>query len=239
MDIDRYSPKLSQFESRTKDDMAWRLEKKEARVWQEVDTYHLKDWYESTITDIKLHDLPGRPGVPHVKIGFRVYRENARNYSLDQYGKYSGYGSQYDKWYPLFSPNIQPYLSRSAGRRSKQYDLQDEFDAVVEPQEGHSQVYIIPRVQYCTSRLFCDLLNNFGNENGFEMILDVLENGESGPDLTLPTLAYLTTLISMPGKMWNLEYIKVFGPRVIKAAKKQFLDSADKSIRGIDPGIIS
>ena len=57
--------------------------------------------------------------------------------------------------------------------------------------------------------------------------------------MTLSTLAYITTLISMPHKLWNIEIIKQYGPRVIKAAKKQFLESADKSIRGIEPGIIS
>ena len=79
---------------------------------------------------------------------------------------------------------------------------------------------MIPRVHFCFSKLFVKLINDFGNEGGFDLLLDVLENGKGGENLTLSTLAYITTLISMPHKLWNLEIIKQYGPRVIKAAKK-------------------
>ena len=54
----------------------------------------------------------------------------------------------------------------------------DEFDGVIEPMvESHKVNYMIPRVYFCQSKLFLKLINDFGNEGGFDMLLDVLENG--------------------------------------------------------------
>ena len=239
---DRYSPKIAQLGTKTDADYEWRQKAIwDSPHWTEVDTYYNREWYETTIIDKTFHELKGSGRtIQLVKVAFRVYREDRRSYSVDQHGKYDGFAAQYDQWMPLFGPRIQPYGSRTINsRKRKEVDLMEEYDDVIEPAEGHSRNYVVPRVNACTSKIFVKYLNDFGNAGGFALILDALENGEVSADFNLPTIAYLTTLISMPHKLWAKGYVAEFGPRVIKASKKLFLDSADKSLRGIDPGIIA
>ena len=66
----------------------------------------------------------------YVKIGYRVYRENSRQYFMDEYGKYEGYGSNNDQWIPLFSPRIKPFGSKT-GKRKRDIDLMEEYDSFV------------------------------------------------------------------------------------------------------------
>ena len=47
-------------------------------------------------------------------------------------------------------------------------------------------------------------MDKFGNEGGFEVLLDTLENKDFGENnLTLTTCGYMITLISMPAKLWH------------------------------------
>ena len=39
------------------------------------------------------------------------------------------------------------------------------------------RVYAVPRILKCISSAYLHQMNLFGNEGGFEMVLDVLENG--------------------------------------------------------------
>ena len=94
LSIDQKSIRLAEPGHKTSADYAWRQEVWESESFYEVDTMFNKEWYESTIIDKRLHEqkASGRK-VMYVKIGYRVYRENPRQYYVDEYGKYEGYGS--------------------------------------------------------------------------------------------------------------------------------------------------
>lgn len=57
-------------------------------------------------------------------------------------------------------------------------------------------------------------MNNFGTNGGFNAILDTLANGVLDDDLTLTTMGYMITMISMPAKLfhkdWMAENAKLF-----------------------------
>ncbi len=57
-------------------------------------------------------------------------------------------------------------------------DLDDHFDSLINPEEGQTRVYAVPRLRKCISRLFLRLMNIFGNEGGFDVILQALNRSE-------------------------------------------------------------
>ena len=67
------------------------------------------------------------------------------------------------------------------------------------------------------------------------MLLDVLENEDlDNSDLSLTSLGYMITLISMSYKLWHRKFIDEYGERFCIAIKKRFLESDDVKIRDLD-----
>ena len=78
-------------------------------------------------------------------------------------------------------------------------------------------------------------MDSFGNQGGFDLLLDILENhkiDEGG--LTLTSIGYMITLISMPAKLWHRDFVNEYGPRFCAAIEKRFLETDDTKIRDVD-----
>jgi hypothetical protein len=56
--------------------------------------------------------------------------------------------------------------------------LDDHFDNLINPEEGESRVFAVPRLRKCISRLFLRLMNIFGNAGGFDTVLQALNRCE-------------------------------------------------------------
>jgi hypothetical protein len=56
--------------------------------------------------------------------------------------------------------------------------LDDHFDNLINPEEGESRVFAVPRLRKCISRLFLRLMNIFGNAGGFDIVLQALNRCE-------------------------------------------------------------
>jgi len=55
-------------------------------------------------------------------------------------------------------------------------------------------------------------MDMFGNEGGFALLLDTMENGElDDSNLNLTCIGYLITLISMSSKLWHKKFIEEYG----------------------------
>ena len=50
-------------------------------------------------------------------------------------------------------------------------------------------------------------MNRFGHNGGFDAILEVLSTGELDDTLTLTTMGYLITMISMPAKLFHKDWL--------------------------------
>ena len=51
-------------------------------------------------------------------------------------------------------------------------------------------------------------MDNFGNDGGFDVLLNVLESEPIGDNgLTLTSLGYMITLLSMPSKLWHKDFV--------------------------------
>lgn len=241
--FDRWSGKIAPFGSKTAADYAWREQIWEQEGIVEVDSYpQTKEWQRATILERHTYQICPDRTIKIVKMGYRRYRSEFKSKiktGVDSYGSYEGFGPQYDNFLPLFNPKIIRSHPKIIGPRRKEIDLYEEWDEELQAANPDETIFFVPRINACISRVFIKMMNYFGNQGGFDMLLDVLENGEVNENLTLSTITYIATLFSMPFKLWHKTQIERIGNRVVEAAKRQFLLSQDKSIRGIDSGIIN
>ena len=176
--LDIWSTDLAQFESKTRQDYAWREGKLVGAVNYEVDIHDKGTWCAGTIFEVKEKTVsPGRV----ILLGycaFRVYREKTNSVKRDERGVFEGWSSKFDEWIPLFCPRIAPWQSKVGQVGEDDIDLEDDIDEKLEPEPGMDRVYAVPRINKCISSAYLHQMNFFGSEGGFKMVLDVLENGQ-------------------------------------------------------------
>lgn len=82
-------------------------------------------------------------------------------------------------------------------------------------------------------------MDSFGNQGGFDILLNVLENQElEDNNLTLTSLGYMITLVSMPSKLWHKDFVAEYGARFCAAIENRFLATKDEKIRDVDNSCI-
>lgn len=106
-DYDRWSTDLAEFETKTKEDYAWRNENLANPDLKDfiLDMHDKFKWEEGTIFDIVENTDSGRP-VMLANCGFRVYRTNGKKAREDEKGIYDGWSNKYDEYIPIFSPRL-------------------------------------------------------------------------------------------------------------------------------------
>lgn len=103
---------------------------------------------------------------------FRVYRENPTSLRKDERGAYEGWSNKFDEWIPVYSPRIMPFASRVGVIEEE--EIEEEMDELIECDPEFSRVYAVPRVFNCISACYLRYINIFGNEGGFDIIIDLL-----------------------------------------------------------------
>lgn len=106
--IDRWATEICPFESKTKEDYAWRKEFLENATDLEVDAHDKSTWLKATIFEIKKQTLHDRV-ILLANVGFRVYRKNISNIRKDERGTYEGWSAKFDEFIPIYSPRIHPW----------------------------------------------------------------------------------------------------------------------------------
>jgi hypothetical protein len=53
-------------------------------------------------------------------------------------------------------------------------EIDEELDYLFTPEEGHSKIFAVPRLRRCTSSLYIHLINVFGEQGGFDAIVNIL-----------------------------------------------------------------
>ena len=119
---------------------------------------------------------PGRE-IEFAYMAFRVYRDNPKKPKQDERGSFVGWSSKYDEYMPIFSPNIAPAGTHTGNSVPKQIQDDDEdLDNYIQPSYGFERVYAVPRIHTCLSKKFLYLMDSFGNQKGFDILLNVLES---------------------------------------------------------------
>ena len=63
------------------------------------------------------------------------------------------------------------------------------------------------------------MMNDFGNNGGFDNILNILENVKAGKDIDVDSFCYLSTMISMPISLWHRDWIEEYAERFANAIR--------------------
>ena len=198
-----------------------------------IDCHDKYKWEEATIFDV-IGETSGGRNTLSGNIGFRVYREVGKKIRTDERGTYDGWSSKYDEYIPLFSPRIQQHLSHVNGAAAADDDDNDQdLDDLITPEPGHSRVYCVPRISSCISSKFIYFMNRFGHQGGFDALLDALANHEPDDKLTLTTMGYMITMISMPARLFHRDWIGEYAGPFTAAMKKQLLKASDKILKDV------
>lgn len=232
--IDRWSLEIAQFESKTKETFEWR---KTLEVNSLVDAHDKSVWNKSTILEIKEQQISETRSVKLANIGFRVYQENGKK--NDEKGNYEGWSNRFDEWLSIYSPRIQAYLSKTLKGSFEDNDLNDDYDALVRPNEGQTRVYAVPRVRKCISRMFLNMINLFGNEGGFDLVLECLKQDESTPPkiegfpMNLNIVGILVSNLSNPYAIYHKEFITEYAPKFVEICVQKLRAAPEKSLRDV------
>jgi len=234
MDMERWSIDLAVFETHTKEDVAWRNTFASTATKDFICDMHDKfKWEEGTIFDVS-EDRSGGRSVLMANCGFRVYRNVGKKLRTDEQGRvFDGWSSKYDEFIPLYNPRIQPHMSKVAATVYDEDEVDEELDNMVSPEPGHDRVYCVPRLGSCISSKFIHLMNRFGSQGGFNLLLSTLAELKPDDELTLTTMSYMITMISMPSKLFHKDWMAEHGSHFTAAIEKQLLAASDKILKDV------
>lgn len=229
--VNRFSGDVAQVGEYSKD-QEW---KKEIAIGDEVDAYDkAKVWYPSTVLDLKDHtDMEGRSWAL-VKVGFRLYREDATK--PDEDGRtYEGWSSRFDEWIPLWSPKIAKLYSHAkpkSGKGTRYYEetvIDDSSDPQVK--EGEEPVFAVVRPRKCKSYLLVEVINSFGRLGGFDKMLEIMTDKDKPIDFDM--LAHYMECLGKVYPMYHRDFIGKFAKEIQEAVQKAILNAPEASIRNV------
>ena len=233
---------IAEFESKTKDDYQWRQDcfGTVGKSDYILDMHDNIRWEQGTIWDVYEDTTPTGRKVLMANIGFRVYCEGGKK--KDEHGPYDGWSIKYDEALPIFNPRLQPHFQHW-GKTGADDFAQDEDDGAIDdqikPEEGHDRVYCVPRVNICLSSRFISYMNRFGNNGGFNALLDTLTNGVIDEHLTLTLMGYMITMISMPSKLFHKDWMAEYATKFTEAMKNQLINAPDNILKNVTAGNVN
>ena len=170
------------------------------------------------------------------EIGFRVYTDKApvgKPLKTDHIGTFIGWTDKFDEKIPAFHPRIQPFKSREGKTDTNEHDIEDDQDYLFKHEEENKRVYAVTRRFQCISVQYMNFINYFGNEGGFDMLMEVLEKAELDEHLTIQVMGCLATQISLPANLYHKEFMDQYGTRICDSIKARLIGASDKSLRNV------
>ena len=131
MKINRQSPLIARFETKTKEDHEWRTKNLiDCKENFNVDCHDREAWWGSSILKTMYETKNGRKSLMAL-VGFRVYTDKVpagKPQKKDSKGTYHGWSEKFDEWIPAFSPRIQPFGTREGKPDPIENDLDDSME---------------------------------------------------------------------------------------------------------------
>jgi hypothetical protein len=214
-------------------ELEWKIE---IKVGDEIDAFDkAKQWYASTVLEIKEHTEPDGRKWPLAKVGFRLYFEDAPKVD-DDGKKYDGWSSKFDEWLPLASPKIaklhtytKPKSGKSGTRSYEDTFIDDSSDPPIK--DGEPIIYAVIRTRKCKSYLLVECLNLFGELGGYDKILQRMSD-EKEP-ISFELLSFYMECLGKVFPMYHRDFIASFSFDVKKAVHHAILNAPEASIRNV------
>lgn len=236
--IDRWALQIAPFESHTKEDYEWR--RTQVKNMTEVDLHDKSTWSKGTLFEIKKQVIAEDREIDVCHSAFRVYRGEDWTFTnkvkSDERGMFDGWSEKFDEWIPLFCPRIAMYNTFTSKNKAEDIELGEEMDDYYPAEAGFDRVYAVPRPMKCLSAQYVHFINMFGNQGGFEMLLDIIENEEISdqPDkMSITTFGALASCLNGPYAVYHKDFVAEIGERVAKIVKERLLQAPDKAIRNV------
>ena len=78
-----------------------------------------------------------------------------------------------------------------------------------------------------------NMINFFGNNGGFDALIEVLEKAEMNDTLTIQVMGALATQISLPANLYHKDFMTQYGARICDSIKARLIGASDKSLRDV------
>lgn len=169
-----------------------------------------------------------------VLVGFRIY--SADGTKTDEEGKkFDGWSARFDEWISLWSPKIAKLYSHSkpkGGKVTKQYE-ETVIDDSNDPQinDGDKMIYAVIRPRKSKSYLLIQCLNLFGEEGGYDKILEKIYDDKD--PISFSTLAFYMDCIGKVYPMYHRDFAAKFIIEVKNGVKSAILNAPEASIRNV------
>ena len=216
-----------------------------------IDCNDKTSWNKAHVMEIKEIEVTPTRKVKMAYVAFRIYQENGTK-TDDTGQKFEGWSTRFDEWISIFSPRIMPYQTKTLKQFGDDQDLDDHFDHLMVPEEGHTRVYAVPRLRKCISRLFLKQINDFGNAGGFDVLLQAFAKSEGlvqeleqtqqqplVPDalftnkMDINLLSIIITNISAPYQIYHKDFIAEYGPKFVDVCSRALKAAPEKSLRDV------
>lgn len=172
--------------------------------------------------------------IPMAVVGMRVYCEDGHR--TDERGKYEGWSDRFDEEIPIYSPRICPLNTVSSKNNQDNDEVDESLDDVIKPAPGHKRVWAVPRVRKTTSSKYMSLINNFCEEGGIDLVLDILEKKEfsDAPDqFNVCVMAIIVNMLSLASPIYHRDAVADFGPKLVELTRKRLLSVSDTALREV------
>jgi hypothetical protein len=236
--ISRWSSNLAPFESKTKEDYEWRRDlvaNLDAEKGLECDVNDKTQWNKSTIFEVKKKTITQTRVIDLAHCCLRIYRPHNNQQRSDERGTFEGWSQKFDEWMPIYSPRIQPFLTRTNGN-SEEIEVEVELDDLIAPDERFKVIYAVPRPTVCTSSCYLNLVNAFGNTGAFELIMNLISDPEAEKkyeNINIEVIGCLAQILTMPFAVYHKNFISSFGNQIVEAIKNRLIITSDTALRDV------
>lgn len=98
--------------------------------------------------------------------------------------------------------------------------------------DSELKVYCIPRPTEGPSRKYADLINHFGNNEGYSRVERLLSKPPSSEGLSAGVITQLFRMIALPHKMLHKSYIETLSSsEVLTNAMQHFVNAPDQEFK--------
>jgi hypothetical protein len=229
--VHRWSVELAPFETKTRE--VWEFKqtlKEDMQIDAMDDTYK---WLKATVIRLYEQEEEGKV-IPMAVVGMRIYTPNGQR--SDERGKFDGWSEKFDEKIPVYSPRLCAFNTMSSKMTVEDEEVDESLDNVIRPLDNHSRVWAVPRPRKCTSSKYVYFLNQFCEQGGLDVILDIFHQKDLSDDpgrFNLCILAILVSAVSMASPIFHKDVIKEYGPKLVEAAKKRLLSAPDVALREV------
>jgi len=103
------------------------------------------------------------------------------------------------------------------------------IDKCLEPREGYEKVYAVPRLWKCTSSMYINCIDLFGNAGCFDLVVELLEKPiEEAPDLE--TLMILCQYITLPHIVLHEDFVRKYASRFANLVRNRIEIAPNESL---------